>query len=139
MTTNTLHFRPHHFLCALGFAGKGYSDPFVANFSQITAQLRAAGGDVIEIVVVDQTDSICTPCPHRRDTQCTEQTKIASLDQRHQAVLQIKAGDQLSWGEAKARIKQHMDLETFHKACEGCQWKALGVCEQALKQLLDNE
>ena len=137
MTVHRLHFRPHHFMCALGFAGKGYSGPFIANFSQITAQLRTATGDAIELVVVEQTDSICTPCPNRRDTRCTQQQKIASLDQRHQAILQIKAGDQLSWGEAKTKIKQHMDLETFHKACAGCEWKASGVCEEALKQLLD--
>ena len=35
-----LKFRPHHFLCTLGFQGKGYSPGFVANFQAIADRLR---------------------------------------------------------------------------------------------------
>ena len=33
-----LEFRPHHFLCTLGFEGKGYSDEFVRNYYRYADQ-----------------------------------------------------------------------------------------------------
>ena len=38
-----LSFRPHHFLCTLGFEGKGYSDAFTRNMAEIADALRARG------------------------------------------------------------------------------------------------
>ena len=62
-----LRYRPHHFLCSLGFEGKGYSDAFTANMDAIVmGRLRASGGDAIEIRVVGAADDICGPCPKRR-------------------------------------------------------------------------
>ena len=37
-----IRFRPHHFLCSLGFEGKGYSEAFTANMTGIVmGRLRA--------------------------------------------------------------------------------------------------
>jgi hypothetical protein len=71
-----LQFRPHHFLCALSFQGKGYSTAFAANFSRIMQELNAPGGDAIQIAITADTDSICAPCPSRRDRLCETQDKI---------------------------------------------------------------
>ncbi len=131
----TLRFRPHHFLCTLGFEGKGYSPAFVANFQAIADELRAPGGDDVEIQVVSQTDSICEPCPNKQDQLCVTEAKIQTLDRAHAEELSLKAGDQLSWGEAKGRISKQISIEDFHRICAPCSWKALGVCEAALKQL----
>lgn len=81
MTAPALRFRPHHFLCTVGFAGKGYSDGFTANMVRIIEDgLRAqSGGDTV-IEVVAATDDICNPCPKRRGTGCVSQDKIAALD-----------------------------------------------------------
>ena len=67
------------------------------------------------------------------------QEKIASLDDRHASVLKLGEGNVLSWGEGLARIKEHMTIETFHKACAGCSWKEAGVCEAALRAHLNEE
>lgn len=130
-----LKFRPHHFLCTLGFQGKGYSPKFIANYKAICERLKSEGGDDTLITVVGDTDSICSPCPHRRGQTCTSQEVISVLDQAHAEVLAIKPGDQLTWEEAKRRLKQNMSLASFDKACASCSWKAMGICEQALRNL----
>ena len=131
-----LEFRPHHFLCTLGFEGKGYSEDFVENFQTIAERLRnSSQGDSTEIRVVDSTDSICSPCPNRQKTVCTSEQNVRRIDQAHTAILGIKSGDQLSWGEAKALIAKKMTITAFDKACAPCEWKAMGVCQAALERL----
>lgn len=128
-----IQFRPHHFLCALCFQGKGYSSPFIENFSGIMQQLNHTPETMIEVVA--ETDSICSPCPHRRETKCTEQHKISQLDNAHADILQLTAGDKMTWEQAKKRIKSEMTLEKFHEACAPCEWKKLGICEGVLRDL----
>jgi uncharacterized protein len=133
----TIKFRPHHFLCTLGFQGKGYSPKFVSNYQTIVDQLTGPQGDQIPITVVEHTDSICAPCPNKRDKLCTTQDKITALDQSHSEILNIQPGDVLTWGEAKQKIAREMSVEKFNNACSICSWKALGVCEEALRKLIE--
>lgn len=131
-------FRPHHFLCALCFQGKGYSANFISNFKIIMAILNGVNGDNHPIIVTAITDAICTPCPNRLNTTCTSQTKIDKLDQAHASALRIQPNDQLTWGEAKTKIKTHIDINTFHRICKDCEWKQLGICESAISTFLES-
>ena len=136
MTQPPLRFRPHHFLCALGFAGRGYSDAFTDNMDQIvTGTLRAPGGDATEIAVVGAADDICAPCPRRRGALCEAQAKIETIDARHATALGLRAGDRLTWGAAKARIRANIAPGDLATLCDGCQWLRLGLCEAALSRL----
>ena len=131
-----LKFRPHHFLCALGFQGKGYSEEFTANMHAIVVeQLRVQGGDAREIQTVGHTDDICAPCPKRRERLCSDQAKIKMLDRSHAAALKLAANEVLTWGEAKARILQNVPVGSLEKVCVGCQWLEFGMCEAALSAL----
>lgn len=131
-----LRFRPHHFLCSLGFQGKGYSDRFTANMSRIVMDtLRGPHGDATMIEVTQSTDDICAPCPKRRGAQCTDQGEIAGLDARHATALGLAAGERLSWGAAKARIIANVPPGRLQSLCRGCQWLDLGLCETALSEL----
>lgn len=131
----TISFRPHHFLCALCFQGRGYSPAFVSNFETIMAELNGPDGDTTSINIVGHTDSICAPCPNRRNLSCTTQEKIDKLDAAHAEALQILPGQTITWGEAKEKIASHIPLSTFHRICEGCEWKAYGICEQVISGL----
>lgn len=136
MTPPIITYRPHHFLCSLGFQGKGYSDGFTENMSQIVVDtLRVPGGDGTLIEVTGATDDICGPCPKRRGTLCTEQAKIAALDARHARALGLFVGTRLSWGEAKRRIVKRVPPGSLQTLCQGCQWLELGLCEKALAKL----
>jgi hypothetical protein len=132
-----IEFRPHHFMCTLGFEGKGYSEDFVRNFGDIAARLRAkdGSGDSLAITVVPGSDSICAPCPNRRGTGCATEDKIHALDQGHAAVLGLRAGERLTWHEAKLRIAERMSFEDFDRVCAPCAWKPIGVCLAALDRL----
>jgi soluble lytic murein transglycosylase-like protein len=131
-----VRFRPHHFLCTVGFEGKGYSEEFVANYMKIARGLRETpAGDETPISVVSGADSICAPCPNRRGDACETEEKISALDLAHARILGIKSGDRITWGEAKERIRNRMTLEKFRSACEPCSWLRSGMCERALRKL----
>ncbi len=131
-----INFRPHHFLCALCFQGRGYSSAFVAHFAAIMSLLHSPEGDNTHIHIVDHTDSICDPCPHRIGNACQTEEKIAVLDQAHANALDIKVNTTMTWGEAKNKIAQHLTLDKFHQMCATCSWKKWGICESRLKEFL---
>ncbi len=134
--TPPLRFRPHHFLCALGYEGKGYSEAFTANMSAIViGRLRTDAGDDVQIEVAEAADDICAPCPKRRDLGCAVQPKIDRLDISHAAALGLAAGDTLSWRDAKARIRTRVAPGSLGQLCAGCEWEPLGLCEAALLRL----
>lgn len=133
----SIHFRPHHFLCALCFRGKGYSPAFIDNFASIMATLSAYENTKITITL--NSDNICHPCPHRRDMLCQSQEKIAVLDQAHAQALDLKEHQTITWEEAKQLIKEKMTLNRFHQICSSCQWKRYGICENVLSEFLDKE
>ncbi len=128
-----ISFRPHHFLCALSFRGEGYSPQFIANFSGIMRYLNSSSGENALINVVGVTDSICAPCPSKRNDHCISQKKITNLDKAHAEILNIQSGDKISWKDAKQRIADRVTLEKFHQACAPCEWKKFGWCEEVIK------
>jgi hypothetical protein len=132
----TITFRPHHFLCSYCFKGNGYSSEFTKNFANIMQHLNSQQGDDAVIEVVNETDSICAPCPHRQDKLCETQEKIVQLDRAHAEALGIQPGEKITWKEAKKRIHERMTLQTFHHICEPCEWKKAGICESVLNQVI---
>ena len=135
-STQMITFRPHHFLCTLGFEGKGYSAEFVRGFQLVADRLRATrDGDSVTIQVKASADSICEPCPSRIGEGCASDAKIRALDDAHASVLGLTHGQILTWGDAKMLIAERMTDESFEAACAPCSWKALGVCERALHKL----
>lgn len=135
-TMSPIRFRPHHFLCSVGFAGRGYSKRFASNMRQIVdGRLRSVGGDQVALQVVATADAICAPCPHRRGEGCTRQRRIDGLDQRHAQALELRAGDVLTWGEARRRIATLVKPNDLDRLCAGCQWLPLGLCKKAVAQL----
>jgi hypothetical protein len=134
--TDKIRYRPHHFLCSLGFEGKGYSPEFTANMTAIVmGQLRATGGDATVIEVTGAADSICAPCPKRRGTHCTSQDKIKVLDRAHAAALKLKPREILTWADAKSRIRENVRPGSLKTLCAGCEWEPFGMCEGALARL----
>ena len=101
----------------------------------VSAGLRAEGGDATPIEITRTADAICAPCPSRRGEGCEAQARIDRLDSAHAAALRLKAGDRLTWGEARARIRRHVRPGDLGSLCAGCQWLALGLCETALATL----
>lgn len=100
------------------------------------AKLNSTKGDATQIKIVKHTDSICHPCPHRSETTCTTEEKIAVLDRNHANALHIKEGEEITWKKAKQSIAEKISLALFHEICSTCQWKKLDICENALQKFL---
>ncbi|MEP3347614.1 MAG: DUF1284 domain-containing protein [Litoreibacter sp.] len=138
--SHPIHYRPHHFLCSLGFENKGYSDAFIANMASIVeGQLRAPSGEDKKLKITFQADDICAPCPKRRGTGCSEQAKIDTLDAAHAKALGLSEGDVITWGEALERIKSRITPPDLHRICKDCAWLEYGMCEAAVARLRDAE
>ena len=106
--TKKIRYRPHHFLCSVGWQGMGYSKDFSLNMDSIVdGTLRAAGGDSTIIEVVKYTDDICSPCPHRREKLCEKQETIEKIDNAHSKKLGLKIGKNITWGDAKKLIRKN--------------------------------
>ena len=121
----TICLRPHHLLCMLTFAGKGYSPEFISNFDRI-AGLIASGAQSVEIVLAP--DDICAPllgdptC-HCRNASLSERDRFAAealVDLLHQPIDQ-NAKVHLT-PEILARMRAAFAAGTTRKACNGCQW-----------------
>ncbi len=127
-----IYFYPHHFLCAMNFQGKGYSEAFINNFQKILDQLKSNPDQ--EIIITNRTDSICNACPHKKENQC--KALFISLNKRHEKAFGFIPGDCITWKEALLRIEQRLSLSVFHHICEGCKWKNLKICETNVNNIL---
>ncbi|MFV0294405.1 MAG: DUF1284 domain-containing protein [Paracoccus sp. (in: a-proteobacteria)] len=121
-------------MCAIGWAGHGYSPEFSANMDAVViGRLRADPQTTVEFT--NTADTICTPCPHRRGTGCSSADKITELDRQHAAALGIRAGDRMSWHEAQSHAISCLKPDDLDQICSRCQWLEYGLCKQALQRL----
>lgn len=124
----TIDLRPHHLLCVLTFAGRGYSDDFTHRYTEIVA--RMTDGEAIRIV--DGPDVICASImeaeaePHclrdsvtKRDEEAT--ASVAALLQR-----QIATGTEITLTPAIVQtLRAAFESGAIRQACDGCQWAEL--------------
>lgn len=123
-----VRLRPHHLLCMLTYAGKGYSPEFIANFDRVTS-LVASGTETIQITFAP--DDICSPLLTDPACHCRNQNV---LDRDHlastalSALLQTPIAENATVALTTDRL-DHMrhafQSGSIRKACEGCQWVPL--------------
>lgn len=124
----TIYLRPHHLLCLLTYAGKGYSPAFTANMTVIAG--RIAGGEPIEIVA--GPDDICAPLLSEADPHChrasvTERDRLAAREiGRVLACAPPEAGTAFLLDRGQLdRLRLAFRNDDFRVACAGCQWQEL--------------
>jgi hypothetical protein len=124
----TIRLRPHHLLCMLTFAGKGYTPAFVANFEQVVDRI-ATGDEAIEIV--EGPDDICAAVLTERDCHCHNPSVILRDRQAAEAIsdlfsLPIRAGTSLLPDQTLLHVlREAFVTGTIREACGGCQWKPI--------------
>lgn len=74
-----IYLRPHHLICITFFKGKGYSDEFVKNMSNIVSTLNQ---DNTQIILTNTTDNICTHCPKNINNLCADEIKSKAYDEK---------------------------------------------------------
>lgn len=124
---DAVRLRPHHLLCLLTYAGRGYSEAFTSGFDAIVTRLSQGA----PLQLVDGPDDICAPL--LRDT--TVHCHLDSVRQRDQraakdlgallqrpigagAVLTVDAATLVTWRQAFAQGHTRA-------ACTGCEWQPL--------------
>jgi len=124
----TIRLRPHHLLCMLTFAGKGYSPEFIANFERIIDRI-ASGNQTVEITFAP--DDICAPlladasC-HCRNTSVSTRDTLAAESLGQLLQQPIETGTHLTLTAATLdRMRHAFQQGTIRKACKGCQWVPL--------------
>jgi hypothetical protein len=132
--------RAHHLLCTLGFRGLGYSKEYVDNMSRIVDQMRSSPEGLIEIVA--EPDDICTPCPFLEEKGCQEkgpesEELVRRRDHTVMGMLNVVAGERITWAELKKRIRSSISPEDLEEICRDCQWLPQGYCMEGLKKLRD--
>lgn len=124
----TIRLRPHHLLCMLTFAGKGYSPGFIANFERIAGHL-ASGNQTVEIVFAP--DDICTPiladasC-HCRNSSVSERDTLAAEALTQLLQQPVQPGARLTLTASMLdRMRSAFKSGAIRHACHGCQWVPL--------------
>lgn len=126
-TEEPVRLRPHHLLCLLTYAGKGYSQAFTAGFDALVTRLSQGA----PVHVVDGPDDICAPllgdatahCHHDSVRQRDQRAAmdLGALLQRPVgtgAVVGVDAASLAAWRTAFAQGRTR-------SACAGCEWQPL--------------
>jgi len=132
-----ISLRAHHLLCLHGFQGLGYDERFVENMTAVCERIRAAPGP--EIMVVDEPDDICAPCPHEVGGACGKsgpeaETRARELDHRVMQRLGIYPGQTFSCEEIMALVLDKITPEDLTIVCEGCEWLPFDYCAEGLRK-----
>ncbi len=120
---SSYNIRPHHGLCLHFFRGKGYSEEFVENMTQIQTTLRANP----TVTLVAGTDSVCRTCPNRVGEQgCLSDDKVLGYDQAVLQLCGVQLGDTLPWNDFFQRVEEHILSKNLRQSvCGNCQWTEL--------------
>jgi hypothetical protein len=123
----TVRLRPHHLLCLLTYAGKGYSAAFTANYDAIVG--RIGGGE--DIVIVAGPDDICAPLldgaePHCHKESVRERDRLAARDVGALLTRPIEIGQPFALESALLRqMREAFAVGRTRNACTGCEWHDL--------------
>jgi uncharacterized protein len=124
----TTRLRPHHLLCMLTFAGKGYTPAFVKNFEEVVRRI-STGHETVEIV--EGPDDVCAPLLAESDRHCNS-VNVAVRD-RHAAEAisnllrrPIQPKEQVFLDqEILCTLREAFAAGSIRRACIDCQWAPL--------------
>jgi len=127
-----VRLRPHHFLCMLTYAGKGYTPRFVKGYDRVVAEMKR--GRPVELVA--GPDDICAGlCGSRKRTHCHS----CDVKDRDARTLRDFRARRLALAPAAPitiarlrRLRKAYASNDIRSACAGCSWKRL--CDSLVVQ-----
>lgn len=117
--------RAHHAVCLQYFRGKGYSNRFVENMTNISSELHKNP----LITVIDYEDDICSECPNcEKNKSCLYHEKVRVYDNKVFEFCSIKSGHTMYWNEFQDLVyKNIISVDKRKMICQNCQWNE--ICE----------
>ena len=123
-----MKLRPHHLLCTQGYSGKGYSNAFTANMTDITNRLRGDGDVAVEIVF--STDDICISCPNMLGVNiCERDDKVKRFDRKVVEYFGVEEKNYI-YREITGEINAKMTAEMMDDICGDCNWYPISACKK---------
>ncbi|WP_027091365.1 DUF1284 domain-containing protein [Cohnella thermotolerans] len=124
-----IRLRGHHLLCLLGYRGKGYSDGFCANMTDVYETLRKRPDTTIDIV--EGPDDICRAFPADQPSHC-ENTSVYRKDQAILERLGLRTGRSLRWKTICEKVSASVAPGDIAHLCADCRWQPLGLCSEGV-------
>ena len=119
-----IHLRPHHGLCIQQFVGRGYSEDFVKNMTELIGRLQSSPQQMIELCC--RADDLCGSCPHRVENGCTSGQKVQQYDAACLSLCGYLPGQQVSWeGFRETAAKKIIHAGKLGTVCRECEWLSL--------------
>lgn len=115
--------RPHHGMCLYFFEGKGYSDGFTAHMAEVKEWLLGKE-EPATLVLVGETDEICSACPHNKGGRCEAAEKVDRYDAGVLKYTGLTVGQELSFLEFEQTVEEKILHPGYGKTiCGDCQWR----------------
>lgn len=131
-----IRLRPHHLLCMLTYAGRGYTPRFTSGMDDLIRRL----GSGEEIRIIDGPDDICAPwleeaaaqaegdaairAPHCHEARITSRDQHAASDIAALLGREIPAGSSLRLDAILiARLREAFQGNVIRSGCTACEWK----------------
>ncbi|MCH5323955.1 MAG: DUF1284 domain-containing protein [Eubacterium sp.] len=114
--------RPHHGMCLAFFSGKGYSEEFVKNMTEIKSQLAKNP----LVCITGEADMLCAFCPNNKDGICTSEEKVREYDRQVLEKCGLSVGDVLPFLDFEKLVQENILLCGKRKEiCGNCEWNEL--------------
>ena len=127
-----IRLRPHHLLCMLTYAGRGYTPRFTSGMDDLIHRL----GQGEEILLIEGPDDICLPWideaaegadirePHCHEARITGRDQRAAQDVERLLGRDIATGGKLRLDAALlSRLRAAYRTGAIRSGCAGCEWK----------------
>ena len=121
---NIYQIRPHHGMCLAYFQGKGYSEEFVKNMTEIKEQLSQN----LLVELTENTDQICKSCPNNQSGSCKTAEKVKKYDEAVLKTCNLQPGTQIHWKELEQLVEERILTTGKRKEiCGDCQWSEICI------------
>lgn len=125
-----MDLRPHHLLCTQGYSGKGYSEAFVENMNQLTAELRS--GKPVKVRLTFSTDDLCGKCPNMLGTDlCSTNDKVKRFDRKVVEYFQLEEKEYV-YQDLVEKIRKEITPQMLADICDGCSWYPVSACREKI-------
>lgn len=115
--------RPHHGICIQKFIGRGYSEDFVKNMTELIAYLNAEN-PLLEVAC--GCDEICKGCPDLTDGRCKSEEKAERIDRDCLAAVKLADGRAIRYKDYAELVRRKIIASGKGKEiCADCQWRSL--------------
>jgi len=114
-----IKLRPHHLLCVIAFAPKGYDERYILFMQKLIDWLNSNPKQ--KILLTDGFCITCGYCPHNDNGNCLKELKVQEIVQNILNLTGLTIGETTEWENlCQIVVKKIIIQDKFHEACGIC-------------------